>query len=315
MDTHVIADRDLVMARRILAPPSEVFAAWTQPDRIRQWFGPYCMSCPEAEVDLRPGGFHRALMRDANGKEYPAYCAIDAVEAPHRLVMRVVDESCGPLIGAVGTLTFEPDGEGTLFTVRYSHPTEEMRAAHEAMGFVPGWAQTLDKLAAHVMTQPAACPMATPLSPEHGWLHRMIGAWRYDSECTGPDGQTLTATGTERVHSLGGYWVVGESEGEMPGGGHARWTVSLGYDAGAKLFRGTFYGSMMPHMFVYEGRLSEDTRSLVLEADGPAMHGGGTARYRDTVTPQGDDARVVTSEVQDTDGAWNLFMTARFKRI
>jgi uncharacterized protein YndB with AHSA1/START domain len=155
MDTHVIADRDLVMSRRIPAPPSEVFAAWTQPERIKQWFGPYCMTCPEAEVDLRPGGFHRALMRDAKGKDYPAYGSIDAVEAPHRLVMRVVDESCGPLIGAVGTLTFEPDGEGTLFT----------------------------------------------------------------------------------------------------------------------------------------------------------------ARYRDTVTMQGDDARVVTSEVRDTDGAWNLFMTARFKRI
>jgi hypothetical protein len=171
-------------------------------------------------VDLRPGGFHRALMRDAAGKEYPAYGAIDAVDAPHRLVMRVVDESCGPLIGAVGTLTFEPDGEGTLFTVRYSHPTEEMRATHEAMGFVAGWGETLDKLAAHCMRPAANCPaMGAPPSKEHGWLTRLLGDWTYENACVNPQtGETMKGAGRETVRALGGFWVVGDMEGTLPGG-------------------------------------------------------------------------------------------------
>jgi hypothetical protein len=34
------------------------------------------------------------------------------------------------------------------------------------------------------------------------------------------------------VTSLGGYWVVGEGEGNMPGGLPARWTITMGYDPG-----------------------------------------------------------------------------------
>jgi uncharacterized protein YndB with AHSA1/START domain len=318
MDTNVTraTTHDLTMIRRIPAPPAEVFAAWTQPDSVKAWWGPYDMTTPVAEIDLRPGGFHRTLMRDWAGKEYPNNLAIDAVDAPHRLVLRVVDDACGPLIGAVGTILFEPEGEGTRLDVRWQHPTPEMRATHEALGFVKGWGETLDRLTAHVVKAPAGCPVATLAAPQHGWLHRMIGEWTYESECAGPPGQPpMHATGRERVHSLGGYWVVGDSEGEMPGGGPARWTISLGYDPCASRFRGSFIGSMMPHMFVYEGQLADDGQTLVLEAEGPAMDGKGTARYRDVVRLEGEDARIVTSEVQGPDGSWTQFMKARYRRV
>jgi uncharacterized protein YndB with AHSA1/START domain len=318
MDTNVTrADaRSLGMTRRIPAPPAAVFAAWTQPERIMQWFGPYGMTAPEAEVDLRPGGFHRTLMRDAEGKDYPNRMEIDEVAAPHRLVLRVADDSCGPLVGATGTLLFEAEGEGTRLSVTWRHPTPEMRAAHEEMGFVKGWGETLDKLTAHVLASPAPCPGASPPTPEHGWLHRLLGEWRYETECSmGPGQPVERATGTERVRSLGGYWVIGESEGQMPGGGTARWTISIGFDPAAKRFRGSFIGSMMPHMFVYDGKLEEDGRTLTLDTEGPAMSGQGTARYRDVVEMRGEDERALTSLVQGEDGNWTPFMTSVFRRI
>lgn len=316
MDTHVATQaHDLVATRRIPAPPAAVFAAWTEPERVKAWFGPYGMDILEAEVDLRPGGIHRTLMRDAAGTAYPNRLVIDAVEAPRRLVLRVTDEGCCPLVGAVGTILFEPEGEGTRVEARWRHPTPEMRAAHEAMGFAKGWGETLDRLTAHMVQPPPGCPVGTAAAPEHGWLHRMLGDWRYESECAAPSGETMRASGVERVRSLGGYWVVAESEGGMPGGGPARWIVSLGYDAAAARFRGTFIGSMMPHMFVYDGHLGEDGSTLILEAEGPAMTGEGTARYRDVVRLAGEDERVVTSDVQGPDGAWTTFMTARFRRM
>jgi uncharacterized protein YndB with AHSA1/START domain len=316
MDTHHAAQHSLAMTRHIAAPPEALFAAWTQPDRIRQWFGPYGMTTPECEVDLRPGGFHRTLMRDADGKDYPNRMAIDEVAAPHRLVLRVVDDSCGPLVGATGTLNFERDGEGTRLHVVWSHPTEEMRAAHEAMGFVKGWGETLDKLAAHVMAPAAPCPGSAPPAPEHGWLYRLLGEWRFETECSmGPDQPPMHATGTERVRSLGGYWVIGESEGEMPGGGPARWIISMGYDPMAKRFRGSFVGSMMAHMFVYDGKLEADGRTLTLDTEGPAMSGQGMARYRDVVELRSEDERVLTSQVQGEDGGWTTFMTSVSRRI
>jgi uncharacterized protein YndB with AHSA1/START domain len=313
MDTHV-ATHELSATRRIPAPPEAVFAAWVEPERIKAWWGPSGMTTPEAEVDLRPGGTHRTLLRDADGKDYPNRMLIEAVDAPRRLVLRVGEDSGCPLPGAVGTLTFAPEGEGTRLEVRWSHPTAAMRDAHAGI-FAKSWGETLDKLTAHLMPVPAMCPGAVGHGPEHGWLHRMLGDWRFEGECTGPDGAIMRSAGTERVTSLGGFWVVGENEGTMPGGGPARWTITLGYDAGAKLFRGTFVGSMMPTMFVYEGRLGEDGRSLLLDTTGPAMTGEGTARYRDIVTLEDDDTRLVASEVEGPDGAMVRFMTARYRRV
>ncbi len=315
MDTN-LAGHDLAMTRRIPASPERVFAAWVEPEQVKQWFGPYGMTTPEAEIDCRPGGIHRTLMRDAAGKEYPNAMAIDAVEAPHLLVLRVIDESCGPLVGATGTLRFIAEGEGTRLEVRWRHPTPEMRAAHEAMGFVTGWGETLDKLGAHVCAPAAPCPGVAPPAPEHGWLQRLLGEWTYESECAGPPGTPpLRASGTELVRALGGYWVIGEAEGGMPGiDGRMRWIMTVGYDDRAKRFRGSWVGSVMTAMFVYDGALSADGRTLTLESEGPAFTGEGTARYRDAMELRGDDTRVLTSAVQGADGGWTQFMTATFRR-
>ncbi len=315
MDTHV-AGRTLGMTRIIPAPPEAVFAAWTQPETVKRWFGPRGMTCPEAEVDLRVGGLHRTLMRAEDGTEYPNPMVIEAVDVNRRLVVRVPEETSCPVPGAVGTLLFLPDPLGTRLEVRWDHPTEEMRRKHEEIGFADGWGQTIDKLGAVVTAEPGGCPLATPPTPDHGWLHRMLGEWRFETECVmGPGQEPQKASGTERVRALGAYWVVGESEGGMPGGGQARWIVTMGFDPGAQRFRGTFVGSMMPHMFVYDGKLEADGRTLTLDTEAPAMDRPGMARFQDIVEMVGDDRRVLTSRVQGPDGSWTQIMSSHFQRI
>jgi len=304
----------LSIARRIPAPPDAVFAAWTDAEQLRRWYAPRGMTVPQCEMDPRPGGAFRLTMRDADGRDLPHPMVVDAVEAPRLLVLRVLEGMCAPLVGMVGTILFEPDGAGTRLEVTWRHPSEAMRAAHEAMGFARAWGELLDKLTAHLLQPATANPMSPPPAPEHGWLHRMLGAWRYEIECTGPDGAALRGEGHETVRSLGGFWVVGEAEGSMPGCGSARWMVTLGWDAQARRFRGSWVGSMMAHMFVYDGALSEDGRTLTLENEGPSFTGEGTARYRDVVTLEGDDQRLMHSEMLGADGAWTRFVTMRFRR-
>jgi uncharacterized protein YndB with AHSA1/START domain len=316
MDTHV-ATHELAITRRIPAPPEAVFAAWTQAERVKAWWGPYGMTTPEAEIDLRPGGIHRTVMQDAAGKTYRNSGVIDEVAAPHHLVMRMPEEDGGPVAGASMRVEFVPEDGGTRVDVRWRHPTAEIRAAHQAMGFEKGWGETLDKLTAHVLTPASSdCPMSTPLSPEHGWLHRMLGTWRFETEAVVPPGQPpMRAEGIERVRSLGGFWVVGEGEGGIPGGsGTMRMVISMGFDPKARRFRGTWVGSMMPHMFVYDGALSEDGRTLTLDTEGPSFDGQGTARYRDIVEMVSDDHRLLRSEVQGPDGAWTVIMTGTYRR-
>jgi uncharacterized protein YndB with AHSA1/START domain len=44
------------------APRDVVFAAWTEPERLKQWWGPGFFETVFAEVDLRPGGRYGLLL-------------------------------------------------------------------------------------------------------------------------------------------------------------------------------------------------------------------------------------------------------------
>jgi hypothetical protein len=149
---------------------------------------------------------------------------------------------------------------------------------------------------------------------EHRWLQRLAGTWRTEGECAAPGGETPTQmTGTERVRSLGGLWVLAEGEGEMPGGGTAHSLMTLGFDPVQGTFVGTFVASMMTHLWSYRGTLVGDT--LTLDTEGPEFGSGAMARYQDIIALQGDDARTLTSRMQTPDGTWVEVMSARYRRI
>ena len=51
---------------------------------------------------------------------------------------------------------------------------------------------------------------------EHQWLHKLVGEWTCESECSmGQDQPPMKNTGQETVRSLGGLWTVGEGENKM----------------------------------------------------------------------------------------------------
>jgi uncharacterized protein YndB with AHSA1/START domain len=69
----------LVITHTYDAPRSLVFKAWTQPDRVKRWWGPKDFTTSVCEIDLRPGGVYRNCMRSPEGKDYWArgvYCEI-----------------------------------------------------------------------------------------------------------------------------------------------------------------------------------------------------------------------------------------------
>ena len=131
----------------------------------------------------------------------------------------------------------------------------------------------------------------------------------------GPEQPAAKSRGSERVCSLGGLWTLGEGEGEMPGGGVGYSLMTLGFDPQRKRFVGTWVGSMMTHLWVYDGWLDEAGRVLTLEAEGPGMSGDGAmAKYRDVITFHSDDHRTLTSHVLGDDGQWTQFLTAHYRR-
>jgi hypothetical protein len=151
---------------------------------------------------------------------------------------------------------------------------------------------------------------------EHKWLQRLVGEWTYESEMVMEPGKPPEKSGgTERVRSLGGLWIVAEGQGEMPSGGPATMLMTLGYDPQTKRFVGTWVGSMMTHLWVYDGALDAAERVLALESDGPSMADDGkTARYRDALELKSDDHRTLISSVRGDDGKWKQFMTVNYRR-
>ena len=164
--------------------------------------------------------------------------------------------------------------------------------------------------------QEIPCPKVEP-TKEHAWLRKFVGEWTYEHECTmGPGQPPMKFSGTESVRAIGEVWVQGESSGEMPGGGEAITQITLGFDPQRNRFVGTWIGSMMTHLWVYDGALDESGRVLTLECEGPDMtNPGQTGKYRDVVELADDDHRILRSHMQGPDGAWVEFVTGHYYRV
>ena len=151
---------------------------------------------------------------------------------------------------------------------------------------------------------------------EHQWLQQLVGEWTSEADCAMGPGQPPTKNyGTERVRMVGGIWMVADGQGEMPGGGTANMIMTLGYDPQKKKYLGTWIGSMMTHMWHYDGEMDASGRILTLSAEGPSMAGDGTmAQYQDIIEIKSTDHRTLSSRVLGPDGTWNHFMTAHYRR-
>jgi hypothetical protein len=158
--------------------------------------------------------------------------------------------------------------------------------------------------------------MKAEAQKEHQWLQKLVGEWTYESEMSmGPDQPLTKYTGTETVRSLGGIWVLAEGQGEMPGGGTSTTLVTLGYDPQKKRYVGTWIGTMMTSLWVYDGELDASERVLTLSSEGPSMHGDGkTAQYKDVIEFKSDDHRTLTPHMVAEDGTWQPLMTVSYRR-
>jgi uncharacterized protein YndB with AHSA1/START domain len=147
------SDRELILTRLIDAPRAALFRAWTDQRLLTQWFAPLPWTTPAAELDVRPGGACRVVMRDPKGREFPNQGVYLKVVPNERLVFTDAytdarEPSQKPFMTVI--LTFEDEDGRTRYTARVRHWTVEDREAHEKMGFHEGWNQCTDQLAALV---------------------------------------------------------------------------------------------------------------------------------------------------------------------
>jgi len=134
---------DLRLTRVFDAPRRIVFEAWTKAEHLSKWFAPEPLTIPSCEVDLRPGGVFRLVMRTPEGIEYPFEGSFLEVVAPERIVFTGTIHEGNT---TVTTITFTEHAGKTTLTAHqtYAFESDATRGAKE------GWTRTLDQLGKHV---------------------------------------------------------------------------------------------------------------------------------------------------------------------
>jgi uncharacterized protein YndB with AHSA1/START domain len=133
----------LTLKRRLKAPPSQVYSAWTDPKKIARWFGPRdtAQASVAAEIDLRVGGHYRISFTSEGGERHQVGGVYREVVPNRRLVFSWAWHST-PERESLVTVTLQPAGAGTLLTLHHEQLFDAAaRDAHEQ-----GWISTLDKL-------------------------------------------------------------------------------------------------------------------------------------------------------------------------
>ncbi len=157
---------DFVISREFAAPRALVWKCFTEPERMKEWWGPKGVTIVAAKMDLRPGGTYHCGMRMPDGAVMWGKFVYREIDPPRLLVFvnMFSDETGGvarhPLsptwpLEMLTSVTFDEQADGkTKVTIRWSpiNATAEEQATfdagHDSMR--AGWGGTLDQLSAYL---------------------------------------------------------------------------------------------------------------------------------------------------------------------
>jgi uncharacterized protein YndB with AHSA1/START domain len=112
------SDREIVIDRVFDAPRELVFEAWTDAERVVQWWGPRSFTTTIDEMDVRPGGVWRFLMHGPDGTDYKNRVTFAEVAKPERLVYTHGPEGQSVVKEFHVTVTFDEEDGKTRVTLR-----------------------------------------------------------------------------------------------------------------------------------------------------------------------------------------------------
>ena len=134
----------LEIKRFIKAPADRVYAAWTQPEQLRQWFGPEQVQTTNLIADPRSGGTFRWDLTDSDGDKLTMKGEFRELQPGRKVVFTwhwENDEVWENHVSIVTVELTERAGGTELRLIHEQLPNEQSRDSHTA-----GWNSALDKL-------------------------------------------------------------------------------------------------------------------------------------------------------------------------
>jgi uncharacterized protein YndB with AHSA1/START domain len=141
--------------RIVPVPVEHLWKGWTDPEMLVRWFTPAPWVTTEVDIDLRPGGVFRTVMRGPDGERNEGIGCVLVVEPMRRFVWT---SALGPgfvpqqlpegeffFTGVIELSSVDP---GSSYRATVLHANEHDARRHEEMGFYEGWNAALDQLVA-----------------------------------------------------------------------------------------------------------------------------------------------------------------------
>ena len=150
MTTKAAEKTSLEIKRFINAPRTRVYAAWTDPAQLKEWFGPVWVRTCELIAEPRVGGKFRWDVINCDGKEVTIQGDYREVVPGEKIVFtwkHCDDELWENRISIVSVELWDRNG-GTELRLKHEQlPDDESREGHNR-----GWNSVLDKLEKFVST-------------------------------------------------------------------------------------------------------------------------------------------------------------------
>lgn len=144
-------DREVVVVKVLDHPRDRVFAAWTDPAALAEWYGPAGLAIETREADIRVGGlwrFDMVGMFEGQQQLLPNLMRFLEIVPNERIVVDYGTPAPDDPDRFCMTITFDEQADGkTVLTLRQLHPSRARRQAVIGFGAVEYGLQTLDSLA------------------------------------------------------------------------------------------------------------------------------------------------------------------------
>ena len=147
------SDSRAIVGMRVFEAPRElVFACFTDPQHLAQWWGPNGFTITTHSFDFRPGGVWRFVMHGPDGRDYQNRVTYDEIVPPERIVYRHDGGEDVEPVQFSRTPTFEDLGNGkTRLTWHGTFPSAEERArVVKEYGADKGLVQSMARLGEYV---------------------------------------------------------------------------------------------------------------------------------------------------------------------
>ncbi len=144
MTTKASEKLSLEIKRFINAPRDRVYAAWTDPVQLRQWFGPEKVQTRDLIADARVGGKFRWDLTNSEGEKMTCLGEYRELQPGKKIVFTWQwddDEDWENHASVVTVELSDRDGGTELRLTHEQLPNEQSRDGHTG-----GWNSALDKL-------------------------------------------------------------------------------------------------------------------------------------------------------------------------